>query len=349
MRSAELTLPGFTHDVCSAIHPLAAASPVLPHAPARASTGSSGSSRRFALAHPLDDGAAAVLHRSVDETARRARSDERRYEALRTAPCASGAGSTSAARAALASRAIRWRWRASGSRRCAGARSRRGGTFDGGPARACSPGWPRTRSCRSRRSRTRLVRARARRRPDMPWAGRSPRGGSQRIADALASYLRSLGGEIQTGAPVESLAELAARTRPLRRRRRASSSGSRASVCRRLPEGLERFRYGPGVFKLDWALSGPIPWTAPACARAGTVHLGGTLEEIARLRARAGRRRDARAALRAGRAAEPVRRHTRPGRQSYRVGVLPRPERLDHRMTATIEARSSASRRGSGT
>ena len=109
-----------------------------------------------------------------------------------------------------------------------------------------------------------------------------PRGGSQSIADALASYLRSLGGEIVTGAPVESLEEL---------------SGTRTILCDVTPrqllglagdrlggryrQALERYRYGPGVFKLDWALSGPIPWAAPECAQAGTVHLGGTLEEIA--------------------------------------------------------------------
>jgi phytoene dehydrogenase-like protein len=109
-----------------------------------------------------------------------------------------------------------------------------------------------------------------------------PRGGSQAIADALASYLRSLGGEITTGAPVESLAEL---------------SGARTVLCDVTPRqflrladsrlhgryrrALDRYRYGPGVFKLDWALSGPIPWEAPECAQAGTIHLGGTLDELA--------------------------------------------------------------------
>ena len=94
-------------------------------------------------------------------------------------------------------------------------------------------------------------------------AGRSPRGGSQAIADALASYLRSLGGEIETGRArdVARRARRRARRAP-RRDARGSSSRSPATGCRRATAGaLERFRYGPGVFKLDWALDGPIPWT----------------------------------------------------------------------------------------
>ena len=104
-----------------------------------------------------------------------------------------------------------------------------------------------------------------------------PRGGSQRIADALATYLRSLGGEIQTGAPVESLDELSAPILlcDVTPRQFLRLAGDRLPP--RYRRGLERFCYGPGVFKLDWALSAPVPWTAPACARAGTVHLGGTL------------------------------------------------------------------------
>jgi phytoene dehydrogenase-like protein len=108
------------------------------------------------------------------------------------------------------------------------------------------------------------------------------RGGSQQLAGALASYLRSLGGEIVTGMRVESLDQLPA---------------SRAVLCdvtprqflqlagSRLPQGyrrrLERHRYGPGVFKMDWALDAPVPWRAEGCRRAGTIHLGGSLDEIA--------------------------------------------------------------------
>src|SRR6185437_9055862 len=109
-----------------------------------------------------------------------------------------------------------------------------------------------------------------------------PRGGSQRLSDALASHLRSLGGEIETGHRVESLAELGdARAILLD----VTPRGLLALAGDRLPsryrDRLERYSYGPGVFKLDWALDGPIPWRAEECARAATVHLGATLAEIA--------------------------------------------------------------------
>jgi phytoene dehydrogenase-like protein len=109
-----------------------------------------------------------------------------------------------------------------------------------------------------------------------------PKGGSQRVSDALASYLRSLGGEIETGHRVESLGELAAARLTLLD---VSPRGFLSVAGDRLPSRyrrrLERYRYGPGVFKLDWALDGPIPWHADECAQAATVHLGATLEEIA--------------------------------------------------------------------
>ena len=109
-----------------------------------------------------------------------------------------------------------------------------------------------------------------------------PRGGAQRLTDALVSHLKSLGGDIVTGSRVDSIDAL---------------PPARAVLCdlspkpllriagHKFPAGyraaLERYRYGMGVFKMDWALSAPIPWTAAACRRAGTIHVGGTLEEIA--------------------------------------------------------------------
>ncbi|NRQ38815.1 NAD(P)/FAD-dependent oxidoreductase [Nonomuraea sp. NN258] len=105
------------------------------------------------------------------------------------------------------------------------------------------------------------------------------RGGSQVLADALVARLRALGGEAVTGHRVRHLRELDAETIVL-------DVGPRQfAAMADLPPGyrrrLERYRYGPGVFKLDWALDGPVPWRDPEVARAGTVHLGGTLEEIA--------------------------------------------------------------------
>jgi phytoene dehydrogenase-like protein len=108
------------------------------------------------------------------------------------------------------------------------------------------------------------------------------RGGSQQIALALASYLRSLGGEIVTGAPVTALEELPpAKTIlcDIGPRQLLTLAGERLPA--RYRRALGRYRYGPGVFKLDYALDGPVPWDAPDCGRAATVHVGGTLEEIA--------------------------------------------------------------------
>jgi phytoene dehydrogenase-like protein len=109
-----------------------------------------------------------------------------------------------------------------------------------------------------------------------------PRGGSQRIADALAGHLRELGGEIVTGRRVGSVGELPPAKAVLldvTPRQALALAGDRLPP--RYRRQLARYRYGPAAFKLDYALAGPIPWRAAACARAGTVHLGGTLEEIA--------------------------------------------------------------------
>jgi phytoene dehydrogenase-like protein len=109
-----------------------------------------------------------------------------------------------------------------------------------------------------------------------------PRGGSQAITDALVSYLRTLGGEVLAECRVESLAEF-----PEARAYLFDTSPRIMSrICEEaLPAGfrakLEKFRHGPGIFKLDWALSGPIPWRAKECEQAATIHVGGTLEQIA--------------------------------------------------------------------
>jgi phytoene dehydrogenase-like protein len=108
------------------------------------------------------------------------------------------------------------------------------------------------------------------------------RGGSQQVAEAMASYFRSLGGEIETGVTVSTLDQLPGTRAVLcdltpRQFVKIAGHRLRATYRRR----LERFRYGPGVFKMDWALNAPVPWRADACRRAGTLHLGGSLEEIA--------------------------------------------------------------------
>jgi phytoene dehydrogenase-like protein len=108
------------------------------------------------------------------------------------------------------------------------------------------------------------------------------RGGSQRFAGALLAYFRSLGGEVVTDLPVTRLDELAGVRvviLDLGPHQVARIAGARLPA--RYRQALERYRYGAAAFKLDWALDGPVPWAAPACARAATVHLGGTLEELA--------------------------------------------------------------------
>ena len=273
-RSAELTLPGFVHDICSAVHPLAVSSPafrdlplaidwVHPEAP---------------LAHPFDDGTAVVLERSLESTCRGLGEDGPAWERL-YAPFVDAwsalqdeiLGPLSLPRRPLllarfglhaiapaASLARRW---------FRGARAR--ALFAGIAAHSLLPLDLRPSAAFG------LVLGIAGHAAGWPF----PRGGAQRISDALAAHLRSLGGAIHTGSRLASLPEAPLVLCDLTPRPFLALAGPRLTgAYRRL---LERYRYGPGVFKLDWALEGPIPWTAPDCARAGTLHLGGTLEEIA--------------------------------------------------------------------
>ena len=275
-RSAELTLPGFVHDICSTVHALALASPFLrqfpldlvhPGAP---------------LAHPLDDGSAVLLRRSVDETARELGSDGVAYRRLfdplvrnSDALFRELLGPLRPPRHPLAMA----RFGLSALRSARGlARSR----FEGERARALLGGCA-AHSMLSLRTPASasfgLVLAMSAHAVGWPVA----RGGSQRLTDALVAELEAAGGTLETGRPVESLDELGRSAGPVlldvtpRQLLRLAGGG--------LPDGyrrrLSRYRYGPGIFKLDWALDGPIPWTAPEAARAGTVHLGGTLDEIA--------------------------------------------------------------------
>jgi len=279
-RSAELTLPGFVHDVCSAIHPLGAASPLFRMLPLQ-EHGVEWIEPSAALAHPFDDGTAALLERSPEAAAPALGEDERRWRRL-FAPLARDAEplldevlaplhvpshpltlARFGARAALSATAL-----ARLSFRDAKAR----GLFAGLAAHSMLP------LARPPSAAFGLMLGLLGHSVGWPF----PRGGSQRLSDGLASYLRSLGGEIETGHRVESLAELQG-TRPVLLD--VSPRGLLALAGDRLPSryrrGLERYRYGPGVFKLDLALDGPIPWRAEECTRAGTVHLGATLEEIA--------------------------------------------------------------------
>ena len=281
-RSAELTLPGFVHDTCSTVHALALASPFLRALPL-AEHGLELAHPEAPLAHPLDDGTAVMLERSVELTARGLGPDERAWRRL-FGPLVRDAdplfrellGPLRPPRHPL----VMARFGLSGLRSARGlARSR----FEGERARALLAG-----SCAHAMLSLRtpasaafgLVLTMSAHAVGWPVA----RGGSQRLTDALVAHLRSLGGTVETGRPVELLDELdTAASAPvlldLTPRQILRVAGDR------LPDGyrrrLSRYRYGPGIFKLDWALDGPIPWRATEAARAGTVHLGGTLDEIA--------------------------------------------------------------------
>ncbi|MGQ0432815.1 MAG: phytoene desaturase family protein [Microthrixaceae bacterium] len=279
-RTAELTLPGFAHDICSAIHPLAAVSPFfasadlhrhgleLLHAP-------------VALAHPLDGGRAGVLHRSLPDTIAAMGADGRawdghigwavrRWDALAPALLGPvvrvprhpitmlGFGARGLLPATVAGRAF--------------TTDEARGIFGGAAAHAFLPlshvlttamgmmllasghvaGWP------------------------------VAKGGSQAIVDAMASRLTELGGTIETGRPVRTLDDVP----PSKAVLFDVTSRQLLDICGdALPSGyrnrLGRFRYGPGVFKVDYALAEPVPWANADCRRAGSLHLGATLPEVA--------------------------------------------------------------------
>lgn len=279
-RSAELTLPGFVHDLGSAVHPLAVASPFFSTLPLTES-GLHWIWPPAELAHPLDDGTAVMLERDLGETACQLGTDAVAYRRLYSPLLAN---------------------------------------WDGLRHDLLKPlGWPRhpiamahfgllgLRSARSiADSHFKGVRARA------LFAGLGahsflplesplsasfglvlgitghtvgwpiPQGGAQSIADALVACLKKAGGTVTTNAPVQSLRELGSPDLALldvTPKQLLSIGGEEIQPSFR--RQLQRYRYGPGVFKMDWALSQPIPWRATECLRAGTVHLGGTFEEIA--------------------------------------------------------------------
>ena len=280
-RSAALTLPGFVHDVCSAFHPLGAASPFFRWLDL-SREGLEWVEPPAALAHPLDDGTAVILERSIDATASNLGPDSRAYRRL-VAPLVPEWPDLAADALGPLLRIPRHPFVMArfGIPALLPARALARLAFSGVRARALFAGLaahsilpldaPLTASFA-------LMFAVVTHVANWPL----PRGGSQRIADALADRLRSLGGKIETGRPVATLDEIGAAHAYLCD---VTPRQLEAIAGRRLSEGyrsrLRSFRYGPGVFKLDYAIDGPIPWRAKECLRAGTVHLGGTMDEIA--------------------------------------------------------------------
>jgi phytoene dehydrogenase-like protein len=278
-RSAELTLPGFTHDVCSAVHPLGIGSPFFRQLPLER-FGLNWIQPEIPLAHPLEDGAVA-LHKSVAATAAGLGADQRGYEQLMQPLVANWEKLA----VEFLQPVLHWprhplllaRF---GVRAVRSASALARARFAGAPARALFAGLAAHSFLTLEEKFTAgfgLVLGSLGHAVGWPF----PRGGSKAIADSLAAYLRSLGGEIVTNSVVKDIDEL-----PLARavlldvtpRQLLRIAGKRFSGSYR--NRLERFRYGPGVFKVDYALSGPIPWKAEPCRRAGTIHLGGNMEEI---------------------------------------------------------------------
>lgn len=279
LRSAELTEPGFVHDVCSSVHPMAVASPafrelrldqhglewITPHA---------------AAAHPLENGEAVILYNDANRTAEALQKDRDAYqrtigavarvwprlEADLLGPIGFPSHPLAYAKLGLPGLVPAQML----ARRFSTTRGR--ALFAGCAAHSILPfsapgssafaialaavghvhGWP-------------IARA-----------------GSQSIANALADVLRAHGGDIVTGAKIERHEQLPKARVVLF----DTSPGAMASIMhdrfpRRFAAKLGRYRYGPGAFKVDWALSAPIPWKSPECLEAATVHVGGTFDEIA--------------------------------------------------------------------
>jgi len=278
-RSAELTLPGFQHDICSAVHAMAAASPFLRTLPLQR-YGLEFIEPEAQLAHPFDDGTAAVVERSVEQTAAGLGRDRAAYVRLfgglvrswpRLERAALGPVTWPRYPVSLAAFGLRALRPAERLARSLFVEQRTRALFGAISAHGMLP------LDRSLTAGFGLVLGAMAHL--VGWV--MPRGGAQKLTDALVAHLATLGGEVVANHRIASLDEL---------------PPARAVLCdlsprpflrvagQRLPSGyrrsLERYRYGMGVFKVDWALDGPIPWRAGECARAGTVHVCGTLEEV---------------------------------------------------------------------
>jgi phytoene dehydrogenase-like protein len=278
-RSSELTLPGYTHDICSAIHPLAVVSPFFRSLPIE-KHGVEWVNPPASLAHPFDDGSAALLFKSLPETEGTLGKDKKRYHKLMKPlvddaslifkeilkplrfpahPFAMFRFGTSAIRSAAGLAASRFK------------QDRARALFAGCAGHSMLPlqkwgsaafgltlmlashvaGWP------------------------------LPTGGSQKITASLATHFQELGGEIELDHPVGSMSDIPESRCvlfDLTPRQIVTIAGDQLPTSYR--KQLSDYRYGPGVFKLDWALNGPIPWKASECTLAATVHVGGLMEEI---------------------------------------------------------------------
>lgn len=279
-RSSELTLPGFTHDVCSTIHPLAFGSPFFRRLPL-AEYGLTAAHSPAAVAHIVDENTVVTLERSLDDMAAQLADDGPAYRRV-FSPIVDHFEELTE----MVLGPLRWPSRPLVLARF-GLQALRPfeefarSEFSGRAARAVLSG----------------IAAHAMRPLDelatnafalvLASAGHAvgwplTRGGSSAITDALVKHLERLGGELSLGREIRSFDELPparAYLFDVTPRQLLALAGSRLPSSYRAR--LERFRYGAGIFKMDWALSGPIPWRNPACASAATVHLAGELDAVA--------------------------------------------------------------------
>jgi len=280
-RSAELTLPGFVHDVCSAVHPLAAGSPFFKTLPLER-FGLDWIQPEIPLAHPLDDGSAAALQRDVDLTAHSLGKDARAYGKLMK-PLVRDWEKLAPEFLQPMLHVPRYPFAL--------------GRF--GIRAICPATWLTKALFKNESTRALMagIAAHSFLRLESPvssafalvlgTAGHAvgwpiPRRGSQSIGNALANYFLELGGKIEIGRRIENLNQL-----PKSRItffdttvwQFARVAGDR--LPNRYRGRLENFKHAPGIFKIDYALSSPIPWKAEECRRGGTVHLGGTIDQIA--------------------------------------------------------------------
>ena len=280
MRTKELTLPGYHHDVCSAAHPLGAVSPFFRTLPLE-EHGLQWLHPPASVAHPLDDGPAIIQSRSLEETADSIGKDGQAWRRMFTPflkdPQTFIADALGPLRIPkhpfkLALFGMQAMWPATWYTKLRFRTHRGRALFAGHAAHSIIPlSYPFSTAVG-------MLLAMSGHIVDWPM----PKGGSQRITDALVGYFTSLGGELQTSTKITDLGQL-----PDARVVLFDTDPTQLIDIAKdqLPKGytkrLQAYRYGPGTFKLDYALDGPIPWKDPACLNASTVHIGGTIEEIA--------------------------------------------------------------------
>ena len=279
LRSAELTLPGFVHDICSAIHPLAAASPFFRTLPLE-KFGLEFIYPSISAAHPFDDGTAAILTKSIKETAQHLPGDEAAYTRLLQPVVNDWPSIEEDVLAPLHFPKAPLKMASFGLKALTSATwlakefktEKAKGLFAGMAAHSIQP------LSNLSTSAIALVLMAAGHLGGWPV----PKGGSRNIAKALADYFISIGGKIETGLFVKSLEAIPSSHAVLfdiTPKQLLQIAGHRFSTVYKWQ--LEKYRYGMGIFKIDFALDAPIPFTAAECRQAGTIHIGNTLQEIA--------------------------------------------------------------------